>query len=63
MTTKPTRLENTVRPYTWDAGTPGAVHGARLHGGRYHVFIPRDGLRTVADALHDLADLYDQEND
>lgn len=62
QTTKTTRLENTVRPYTWDEGSPGAIPGARLYGGRYHVFIPGRGLRAVADALHDLADEYEQEN-
>ena len=50
----------TVRPWTWQDGHGNETRGAQLRTGRFYLFVPRDDLRAVADALHDLADLLEE---
>lgn len=46
-----------VKPGYWrhEDGTK-TEGGARIWWGRKHFYIPAEHIRTVADALHDLAD-------
>lgn len=46
-----------VTPYLWSRHQADAEPGVMLQGRGGRVFIPGDELRSLADELHDVADL------
>ncbi|MGP9580931.1 hypothetical protein [Brachybacterium sp. AOP35-5H-19] len=50
-----------VRRYTWAAREPFPIPGAYIDNYKQQVFVPGDKLRYVADRLHDIADMIEEE--
>lgn len=50
-----------VRRYTWAAREPFPIPGAYIDNHKQQAFVPGDKLRYVADRLHDIADMIEEE--
>ena len=48
-----------VKPFTRRV-TDGVIPGANIAVSRAKIFVPYEQLRTIADSLHDLCDVYEE---
>lgn len=49
----------TVKPFTRHVAE-GIIPGANIAVSRVKIFVPYEQLRAIADALHDLCDVYEE---
>lgn len=62
MTTPIATMHNTVRVKTYTRRVAeGIIPGAEVRVSKANVFIPFEQLRAIADSLHDICDMYEEQ--